>query len=74
MRFLIATAALLFMAPVLLHAQNVEPRYAGQGFFDFGLGTVEGWAIPFLIPGPNTYPKPACGRWAVVASGSCPRD
>jgi len=67
MKSLVATATLLLMAPVLLPAQTVGPRYAGQGFFDFGLGTGEGSTGPFFIPGPHTYPQPR--MWQVGGGG-----
>lgn len=49
MKSLIATAVLSFMAPILLPAQNVEPRYAGQGYMVFGFGTgTDVFVHPFL--------------------------
>ena len=42
MKRLIATIASMLMAPVLLPAQNANPRYAGQGYIVFGFGTGTG--------------------------------
>jgi hypothetical protein len=39
MKELIATAALLFMAPALVLAQEADHSYRGQGYLFFGLGT-----------------------------------
>jgi len=39
MKILIATTALLLMVPALAPAQGAEPKYRGQGYLFFGLGT-----------------------------------
>jgi len=49
MQRLIATIALLLMAPALTPAQNAEPRYGGQGYLVFGCGTGTGVYAPPLI-------------------------
>ena len=49
MRKLVVSTAVFLLVPTMASAQNAEPRYAGQGYIVFGLGTgTAAYVQPFM--------------------------